>query len=188
MDRPGKLVAFGTTAWLAAALVVGFLGLLANAKPPAPQILIAVLTVGLLILVSTVPHLKQWAATVPVRLLVVIHLTRFVGIYFLILAARGELARSFAISAGWGDIAVAVTALVLLFVVRPDTGKGRKLYLAWNVLGMVDILLVVANAARTGFADPASMKAMLHLPLSLLPTFLVPIIIVSHVILFRRLK
>jgi hypothetical protein len=34
---------------------------------------------------------------------------------------------------------------------------------------------------------PASMAALLHLPLSILPTFLVPTIIVSHFILFRRL-
>ena len=35
---------------------------------------------------------------------------------------------------------------------------------------------------------PASMAALLRLPLSLLPTFLVPLIIASHVQLFRRLR
>jgi hypothetical protein len=36
-------------------------------------------------------------------------------------------------------------------------------------------------------ADPDSMSALLRLPLSLLPTFLVPILIGSHVLLFWRL-
>jgi hypothetical protein len=36
--------------------------------------------------------------------------------------------------------------------------------------------------------DPASMQALLVLPLSLLPTFLVPLIIASHVLIFARLR
>jgi hypothetical protein len=55
------------------------------------------------------------------------------------------------------------------------------------VLGLADILFVVATAARLALADPASMAALLRLPLSLLPTFLVPLIIASHVVLGVRL-
>jgi hypothetical protein len=36
-------------------------------------------------------------------------------------------------------------------------------------------------------ADPASMGPLRTLPLSLLPTFLVPLIIASHVLIFWRL-
>jgi len=46
---------------------------------------------------------------------------------------------------------------------------------------------VVVTAARLGVADPESMAALLQLPLSLLPTFLVPLIIASHVVLGVRL-
>ena len=46
---------------------------------------------------------------------------------------------------------------------------------------------MVATAARLAAADPGSMVALLRLPLSLLPTFLVPLIIASHVILGVRL-
>jgi hypothetical protein len=55
------------------------------------------------------------------------------------------------------------------------------------VLGLLDILFVVATAARLGLAAPASMQALLRLPLCLLPTFLVPLIITSHVLLAIRL-
>jgi len=55
------------------------------------------------------------------------------------------------------------------------------------VLGLADILFVVVTAARLGVADPESMAALLRLPLSLLPTFLVPLIIASHVVLGVRL-
>jgi len=53
---------------------------------------------------------------------------------------------------------------------------------------LLDILFVVVTASRLAFADPDSMSALLRLPLSLLVTFLVPIIIVDHVVVFWRLR
>ncbi len=57
----------------------------------------------------------------------------------------------------------------------------------YALLGLADILFVVATAARLAAANPESMAALLRLPLSLLPTFLVPLIIASHVVLGVRL-
>jgi hypothetical protein len=37
-------------------------------------------------------------------------------------------------------------------------------------------------------ANPSAMAALLRFPLSLLPTFLVPLIIISHVVIFSRLQ
>jgi hypothetical protein len=79
-------------------------------------------------------------------------------------------------------------AAVLLFSLSPGSLSGRTWYAIWNLLGFVDILFVVVNAARIGLSAPASMAPLLHVPLSILPTFLVPTIIVSHFILFRRLS
>jgi hypothetical protein len=55
------------------------------------------------------------------------------------------------------------------------------------VFGLIDILFVVVTAARLVLADPASMSPLLRLPLSLLPTFLVPLLIASHVVFGIRL-
>jgi hypothetical protein len=51
----------------------------------------------------------------------------------------------------------------------------------------LDILFVVATASRLALGDPDSMNALLRLPLSLLVTFLVPIIIADHVMVFWRI-
>jgi hypothetical protein len=109
-----------------------------------------------------------------------------VGIYFLFLSGRGELARSFALPAGWGDIVVATGALALVLT-GPASNARRKWFTAWNLAGQLDILLVVLTAARIWMTEPEAMVPLLRLPLSLLPTFLVPLIIASHVILFARL-
>jgi hypothetical protein len=48
-------------------------------------------------------------------------------------------------------------------------------------------MLVVVTATRIAMADPAAMKVLLQLPFSLLPLFLVPIVIASHIWIFERL-
>ena len=68
-----------------------------------------------------------------------------------------------------------------------DATRTRAITI-WNVVGLIDILLVVATAARLGLQDPDQMRALTVLPLSLLPTFLVPLIISTHVIIFFRLR
>jgi hypothetical protein len=173
--------------WLLVALALGASGRLQALQPPLPQLTLIALTVGALLATAGVPAVRAWALGVDVRFLVAFHLTRFVGSYFLVLYARGELPYAFAVPGGWGDILVASLALLLLLGGPPETVRRRRAYVAWNALGLLDILFVVATAARLGFADPVSMQALLRLPLSLLPTFLVPLIITSHVLLAVRL-
>lgn len=174
--------------WLAAALALGGSGRMEGLRPPVPQVVLVALTAAALIATVAVPVVRAWAWRLDLRAVVALHLTRFIGAWFLVLYRRGELPWAFAVPGGWGDILVATLALMLLPWGPPTTPSRRQAYRVWNYVGLADILFVVATAARLGFADPDSMRALLRLPLSLLPTFLVPLIIASHVLLARRLR
>jgi hypothetical protein len=173
--------------WLVLAIAAGGAGLVRTLRPPAVPLVLFGLTAVVLVTGWRHAGLRAWLAAIDERWLVALHLTRFVGFYFLYLYGRGELPYAFAVPGGWGDIAVASLAAALLLWGPPRDVRRRWAYVAWNALGLADILFVVATAARLGLQNPASMAALLRLPLSLLPTFLVPLIIASHVVLGVRL-
>jgi hypothetical protein len=173
--------------WLVLALILGATGRIARLHPPAPQLVLAGLTVLLLGCGAAFAGFRGWLRQLNVRSLLFLHLTRFVGAYFLLLHRRGELPYAFAVPGGWGDILVAALALLILVRV-PEPEHRPHVLLAWNILGFADLLLVAGTASRLAARDPASMQVLLHLPLSLLPTFLVPLLLACHVLLFWRLK
>lgn len=180
---PFRTVALALALWFSIFLVIGASGAVAKLQPPLPQVILATLVLLLLAAYAKSKGLRDWLKSIPIESLVALHLVRFVGAYFLWLHVRGDLPHDFAVPAGWGDIAVACFAGILL-VTKPN---GRSPYLIWNALGLADILFVVITAARLAMADPPSMGPLLRLPLSLLPTFIVPLVIFTHIVIFHRL-
>jgi hypothetical protein len=172
--------------WFFAAVLAGNSLVLQRLPPFAVPGLVLTLTAFVLALYFFVAPLRAWADTISLRRLVLLHVTRFVGIAFLVLYQRGELPYAFAVPGGIGDIVVATFALpVALAPLAPD--RLRRAMRIWNMVGLVDITLVVLTAIRLNLADPTQMRALTQLPLALLPTFLVPLIIATHVIIFVRL-
>lgn len=172
--------------WLFCALAVGKLQLLAQVPAPAIPAIVLGLTGLLLLAYRTSDQLRPWVDGLDLRVLVGLHLTRFVGIYFLYLESHDRVPPVF-FEAGVGDVVVAALALGVLLAPLAPAVRLRAITI-WNVIGLVDILYVVANAGRLAFTAPAGMREFMHLPLSLLPTFLVPLIIATHVIIFIRLN
>ena len=173
--------------WLIAALAAGRLLLLQRIPMPAVQGILFGLTALLGVAYLASHAVRIWADGLPLRTLVLLHVTRFVGFYFIYLYRQDRLPYAFAVPGGLGDILVAALALVVALVPLATATRLRAIFI-WNVIGLVDILMVVVTAARLGVGHPSSMSELTHLPLSLLPTFLVPLIIVTHVFLFVRLR
>ena len=182
-NRGFALIGLG---WLLVALFIGETRLLATLPGPAPQVTVWALTALLLLCGWKHAALRGWIDGLPLKLLIAVHLSRFVGIYFLWLHGRGELPASFAIPAGWGDIAAAGLAAGLLVLPRLESRKG--VLLAWNAFGLADILMVLSSGMRISGADRLQVMEMLtQLPLSFLPTMVVPLIIATHVLILVRL-
>jgi hypothetical protein len=173
--------------WLAVAVAAGGSGLLLGLRPPAPQLVVLALVAALVVAGRFWPAFRSWLAGLGWRPVVAFHLIRFVGVCFLWFSRRGRLPAAFAVPAAVGDVAVALLAAGLLLAGAAVSRHPRLLW-SWNVLGLADILMVVVSAARIGIQNPASMAEVLRLPLSLLPTFLVPLIIASHLLLFAKVK
>ena len=110
------------------------------------------------------------------------------GVVFLILHHRGHLPGVFAIPAGWGDIAIGITApLVAWFWRRPFPPKT---FVVWNVLGSLDLVMAVTLGCSPRERPSASWRGTSHpadgqFPLSLIPTFFVPLLLILPPDLFE---
>ena len=186
--RTARAVAVALGFWFAVAVAVSASGLFYRVPAPVVGITNVTLVSLTLLAVFFVRPLRAWVRSLPLRWLVLYHAVRFVGVAFLVLHAGGSLPGDFALVAGWGDIAVAVSALAVAFVAVPVTSRARWwVVLAWNVFGLVDILNVLRGAIQLGLAEPDQVAVMTAFPMSLLPTFVVPLVIVTHVLIFVRL-
>jgi hypothetical protein len=176
-------------AWLLAAAAVAASGVPARLRPPAPQLVLFALTVALLVFGWRARRFGDWLGRLDWRTIVGFHTSRAIaGAAFLAAAQRGNLPNRWAEPSAYGDIAVAVLALLVVISVSPQRPIARRVYLLWNIIGLADILAVVIGAARFAMADPSSMVGLFRLPLALIPLWLVPLIIASHVLLFARLR
>jgi hypothetical protein len=120
-----------------------------------------------------------WQLTLP-------HTFRLIGIALVAVLVLGKLPAAFAVPAGLGDIAIAVAApFVALSLRRGAFGPGA---LWFNILGLLDVIvaIVIGFAAGPGptplLAVTPPTEAMTRLPLVLLPTTLVPLVAVLHLV------
>lgn len=178
-------------AWFVVALAGALVGAATRIGPALGPIGI-VGGVGLGLLAHrALPAVRAWAQRVDLRWLVYYQSLRApIGAGFLWLHAQGRLPVEFATVAGWGDIAAGLWALAAAACLPADTSGRRRFVLLWNAAGLLDILIVVATAQRMilwlGRRD--MFEAFVETPaLVLLPLFVVPTVILAHLLVFARL-
>jgi hypothetical protein len=124
--------------------------------------------------------------------LITLQTFRIVGVVFVVGWASGALPAGFALPAGLGDVAIGLAAPFVAASVRrrPDRPTLARV---WNVLGVADLILAITSGVLHGrspiglLAGPVTTDAMARYPLSLIPTFLVPLALMLHFAAFRRL-
>lgn len=174
--------------WFSTALVISASGFFYGVAAPVLGAINGLLIILTLFTIYFVQPIRRWVTNLDLRWLVLYHTVRFVGIAFLVFHAQGVIPSEFAIVAGWGDIAVAVSAILVAAFALPYTSPVRwRTVLLWNLFGLVDILFVLKTGIGLGIQNPEQMMWITTFPFSLLPTFIVPLIIVTHILIFVRL-
>jgi hypothetical protein len=126
-------------------------------------------------------YLAPWLAKKPVHvalsLLIIPHATRHIGLSFLVPGLTDGPPTTFATAAAYGDFASGLLAILCLLALRGRWGVALPLVWVFNLVGTVDLI----NALRQAEAVP-------HLGATwFIPTFWVPVLLVTHVMVFARL-
>ena len=187
-----RRVALGLAAWFTTVALLALAG--AFASPALPAGVALGIAVFLPVLAGAPIVVRTQAHGVPLATLVGIHVGRLLGVAFLLLYAAGRLPYTFAHSAGWGDIAVGVTALPVMWAIRHRSAGWQWITAAWNVLGMADLLTAVTlgvgstpgSLVRFNFEAPGA-AAIAMFPWVLIPAFFVPLLLLTHVGVFAAL-
>jgi hypothetical protein len=182
------IVAGGALAiWFAVAAVLGSRGVFLQPDPrQTPPIAINLLVVfaGLTAALVGSPSLRRLLSNQ--RNLIRLNVWRLVGVVFLLLMLDGQMPALWALPAGIGDILVGAAAFWVASDV--DSPRGRRRAVIFNLLGLADLIVAVGLGVATGpgpaqlFSTTPSSQRATQFPLSLVPTFLVPLAVMLHVV------
>jgi hypothetical protein len=184
-------------AWFFLALGLSLSGSLVstNSQPPLALGLAIVVPILLFLLVYAVSDaFRGFVRSVNPVTITALQFYRVLGVAMLILGSRGMLPLVFALPAGWGDVAIGVAAPLVALALASGTRSGRTVFVIWNVLGALDLIMAVSLgilSARSSFgilANTVSTGVMAQFPMSLIPTFLVPISFILHLIGLNSLR
>jgi hypothetical protein len=185
MKGYAKLTVALIVMWFIAVLSAGAQHLFTNNSNPFP------VRLGLAALLPIVAFAIWFAGSQKFRgftlslspsVLTLVQSWRVMGIAFVSLEAYSLLPAVFALPAGYGDMFIGATApLVALMLAN---ARSRNSYILWHLLGMADLVTAVTlgTTARLFSPQAASMVHMTELPLSLVPTFFVPLFFILHII------
>jgi hypothetical protein len=182
-------------AWFGAALALSIAGKfdVASGVPPLSVLLAITVPLTLYVIDRSFWHgaLLDGIHRLEGSTAIFLQTERVLGVVFLVEYAKGHLPAGFALPAGLGDIAVGLAAPWVahsLLTKKPYAITAARL---WNYLGIFDLVLAVTMGVTHGnpplgiFAGDISTRAVTQYPLSLIPTWAVPLALMLH---FRSLQ
>ncbi len=124
------------------------------------------------------PWLDEQPFRVALTVLIAPHAFRHIGMSFLVPTLNhGTLPTDFATAAAYGDLIAGLLALFAILALQLSTRFALPFVWLFNLVGVADL----ANALRHAEAVP-------HFgPTWFIPTFIVPLLLVTHALIFVRL-
>jgi hypothetical protein len=184
----GTRVFVALVLWFSVLFGLGVSGMLERPFPPLVPLGLAASTTALVIASRRNASLRAWTDALDLRVAIAYHVLRApIGVWFLAQYDAGVLPGELALRAGWGDIATGLLAIAVL-PLGLATRRDRALVWAWNAFGLVDIAMVVLTAQKLLVIDHSPQLLALGHPFMLLPWFVVPLVIATHLLVFARLR
>jgi hypothetical protein len=134
------------------------------------------------------PVVSRLIDAVPRQWVIAIQFYRVQGVTFLVLFAGHLLPGLFALPAGAGDVTVGLLAAAIGIGATGGRQLRARTVLRWNLLGIADLIVAIATGFLTApspfqmFAFDRPNELISMFPLVLIPTFLVPLAILLHII------
>ncbi len=184
--------------WGGAVVALGAAGVFATGalgRVPGPVLAFAALLGLLLGAWALAPQFRAALLAVPLPALVAANIVRVGGVSFLILAAQDRLSTPFATSAGWGDVATGLMAIPLAWAALRHMERARGALVLWNAFGTLDLVAAILLGALSApgtpfqlFTDGPGTAAMGDLPWVMIPTLLVPLFLLMHLVIATKLR
>ncbi|MGA7920292.1 MAG: hypothetical protein WCA38_11525 [Candidatus Acidiferrales bacterium] len=187
----GKLTAGLIAIWFVFSLVASALHVFATdaSRPPLALGLAALTPIVLFVAWCGVSkEFREFVLSLNPRTLTTLQSWRIAGFVFLVLYTYRILPGFFALPAGWGDVFIGATAA--LVAAKLAGSEHRTGFLLWQALGILDLLTAVTLGTMSGLIAPHGIatSAMTMLPLSLIPTFAVPLLMIFHFICIAQAR
>lgn len=190
MKTYGKLTAGLIVAWFLFALTASAAHLFTNNANRFGLAVAFAATMPILVFAvwfTASANFRHFALSLSPSALTLAQSWRLIGFTFVLLESRGVLPAVFALPAGYGDMFIGATATYVALRLANPAHRGS--FVLWQALGITDLVVAVGLGTTARLLDPgASMAAMTELPLSLVPTFLVPLFLIFHVISIAQAK
>jgi hypothetical protein len=178
--------------WLMVPALFAIRGVIADFDAVPPMLLRFVVPIASVV---TAMAFSRWgrraALELPLSLLVGFQAFRFpLELILHALYDAGQLPREMTFAGYNFDIVTGASAFVLWVLLR-TRDLSRRVVLAWNVMGTV-LLVTVVTIAILSFPQPFGLfttqnRIVAYFPWVWLPTFLVPLALLGHLLVFRRL-
>ncbi len=127
-------------------------------------------------------YVSPWLSNKPMNaalmFLIFPHAFRHVGLAFLVPGLVDDsLPESFANAAAYGDFVTGLLAIVALFLLRAEWRLAIPMVWLFNIFGAADLVNALRNAEVVPYIGVAWF----------IPTFVVPVLLVTHSMIFARL-
>jgi hypothetical protein len=200
-STPGLAAWVVVVSWLAVMVWVGRSGVLRTwgGIGPLSALQVTILApIGLAILAARLSSgFVAWATSLDPVFLTCLQVLRILGTSHLFTLGYGLMAGGFAIPVGIGNLVVALLALHTVPVVaaRAPGWRARLRLLTWLGLAEFGMTIAIAILGFLSLASPLDppmltdrYASVARLPLSLFPTYLIPLFSVVHIITLVRLR